>query len=180
MLLALAEADVQAMLDRAQASLLRHAARLRLDVSITRKARAVGVTPRSQTIYEVLEDLALAVRADLEAAEDKRVPYCCFNGGADVFVDVGNKSLGLEALSRYLGVKPECMLHVGDRFSASGNDFATRDCCAIVWVANPEETEFFITMLLADIHEQRQQQEEEERKSRQGEQGKNEQGKDDA
>ena len=31
-------------------------------------------------------------------------------------------------------------LHVGDRFTASGNDNATRDCCAILWVACPEET----------------------------------------
>ena len=35
-----------------------------------------------------------------------------------------------------------CMqvLHVGDRFSDTGNDSATRDCCSILWVANPEET----------------------------------------
>jgi IMP and pyridine-specific 5'-nucleotidase len=43
------------------------------------------------------------------------------------------------------------VLHVGDRFSDTGNDTATRDCCSIVWVANPEETGFFIKMLLKDI-----------------------------
>jgi IMP and pyridine-specific 5'-nucleotidase len=42
-------------------------------------------------------------------------------------------------------------LHVGDRFTASGNDVATRDCCSILWVANPEETDFFIKLLLADL-----------------------------
>jgi IMP and pyridine-specific 5'-nucleotidase len=42
-------------------------------------------------------------------------------------------------------------LHVGDRFTASGNDNATRDCCAILWVAAPEETGFFVDMLLDDI-----------------------------
>ena len=31
------------------------------------------------------------------------LPYCAFNGGNDVFVDIGNKSLGLEALMAYLG-----------------------------------------------------------------------------
>lgn len=31
-------------------------------------------------------------------------------------------------------------MHVGDRFSDTGNDSATRDCCSILWVANPEET----------------------------------------
>lgn len=44
-------------------------------------------------------------------------------------------------------------LHVGDRFTASGNDAATRDCCAILWVAAPEETCFFVDMLLDDIEE---------------------------
>jgi IMP and pyridine-specific 5'-nucleotidase len=57
-----------------------------------------------------------------------------------VFVDVGNKSLGLEALMGYLGLSPAEVLHVGDRFSDTGNDSATRDCCSILWVANPEET----------------------------------------
>lgn len=42
-------------------------------------------------------------------------------------------------------------LHVGDRFTASGNDVATRDCCSILWVANPEETDFFIKLLLGDL-----------------------------
>ena len=43
-------------------------------------------------------------------------------------------------------------MHVGDRFTASGNDSAVRDCCSILWVANPSETDFFIKMLLNDIH----------------------------
>ena len=43
-------------------------------------------------------------------------------------------------------------LHVGDRFTASGNDNATRDCCSIIWVASPEETGFFIDILLDDIN----------------------------
>jgi hypothetical protein len=28
---------------------------------------------------------------------------------------------------------------VGDRFTLSGNDTATRDVCSVLWVANPEE-----------------------------------------
>lgn len=34
------------------------------------------------------------------------LPFCAFNGGNDVFVDVGNKSLGLEALMNHLGFTP--------------------------------------------------------------------------
>jgi IMP and pyridine-specific 5'-nucleotidase len=48
------------------------------------------------------------------------------------------------------------VLHVGDRFTQSGNDSATRDCCSILWVANPEETDFFLKLLLADIYRARQ------------------------
>lgn len=47
------------------------------------------------------------------------------------------------------------MLHVGDRFTDSGNDVATRDICSVLWVANPEETGFFIKMLLKDIRKSR-------------------------
>jgi len=32
-----------------------------------------------------------------------------------VFVDVGNKSFGLEALMKHLGLQPSGVLHVGDR-----------------------------------------------------------------
>lgn len=70
-------------------------------------------------------------------------------------MDIGNKQLGLQALMAYLGSKPQEVLHVGDRFTASGNDSATRDVCSILWVANPEETGFFIDMLLQDINKLR-------------------------
>ena len=48
-------------------------------------------------------------------------------------------------------------LHVGDRFTESGNDVATWDICSVLWVANPEETGFFIKMLLKDIRKSRWQ-----------------------
>lgn len=31
----------------------------------------------------------------------------------------------------------------------SGNDAAARDVCCVLWVANPEETGFFVKLLLA-------------------------------
>ncbi|GAB4818971.1 hypothetical protein N2152v2_006017 [Parachlorella kessleri] len=141
------EGDIRRLLDEAEASLLEGAKRLRLPVEVVKKERAVGVVPTEATIYEVLEELAITVQMQLSS----RVPFCAFNGGNDVFVDVGNKSLGLEALMNYLGYNPSEVLHVGDRFTASGNDVATRDCCSILWVANPEETDFFIKLLLGDL-----------------------------
>jgi IMP and pyridine-specific 5'-nucleotidase len=149
------EEDIQALLDEGQTILVEGAARLRLPVSVLRKPRAVGVLPRTATIYEVLEELAITVQTQLEGLS--RVPFCAFNGGNDVFVDVGNKSLGLDALMRYVGAAPHEVLHVGDRFTQSGNDSATRDVCSILWVANPEETGFFIKTLLKDVRSRRQQ-----------------------
>lgn len=145
------ESDIAALLDDAEALLLEGARRLRLPVEVVKKERAVGVVPTEPTIYEVLEELAITVQNQLSS----RVPFCAFNGGNDVFVDVGNKSLGLEAMMNYLKFNPSEALHVGDRFTASGNDVATRDCCSILWVANPEETDFFVKLLLNDLMKRR-------------------------
>lgn len=35
------------------------------------------------------------------------LPFCAFNGGSDVFVDIGNKSLGLDALLQHLAFQPQ-------------------------------------------------------------------------
>eukprot|EP00240_Pyramimonas_obovata_P004590 CAMPEP_0118940852 /NCGR_PEP_ID=MMETSP1169-20130426/32495_1 /TAXON_ID=36882 /ORGANISM="Pyramimonas obovata, Strain CCMP722" /LENGTH=398 /DNA_ID=CAMNT_0006885469 /DNA_START=467 /DNA_END=1663 /DNA_ORIENTATION=+ len=147
------EEDVTNLLDDAEAILTSNATRLRLPVKVIRKERAVGIVPEQSTIYEVLEELTLTVQAQLESS----IPFCAFNGGNDVFVDVGNKSLGLEALMTYLKCDPRSTLHVGDRFTDSGNDSAARTKCCILWVANPDETAFFIQMLLEDIRIRRQQ-----------------------
>ncbi|GIL80770.1 hypothetical protein Vretimale_9127 [Volvox reticuliferus] len=147
------EEDITALLDEGEAMLQEGAKRLNLAVNVIRKNRAVGIVPTQPTIYEVLEDIALTIQTQLVA----KVPFCAFNGGNDVFVDVGNKLLGLEALMKYLRVTPPEVLHVGDRFTDSGNDVATRDICSVLWVANPEETGFFIKMLLKDIRKSRWQ-----------------------
>lgn len=141
--------DVKTVLDNAEALLVSTAAHLRLPVDVVRKQRSVGVVPRVHTIYEVLEELAITTQSQLR--DRVPLPFCAFNGGADVFVDLGNKSLGLEALLNYLGVRPQHALHVGDRFTASGNDMATRDCCCILWVAGPGETNWFVELLLVDL-----------------------------
>ena len=45
-----------------------------------------------------------------------KIPFCAFNGGNDVFVDVGNKSLGLQALMKFMAVKPhEVMSSAAER-----------------------------------------------------------------
>lgn len=147
-MLAWSEDDVTELLDNAERSLKSAAARLRVPIDIVRKPRAVGAVPKDPTIYEVLEEMALTVQVQLMQSG---LPFCAFNGGNDVFVDVGNKSVGLRALMKYLGTRCCETLHVGDRFTMSGNDAATRSQCSILWVANPEETAFFARLLLRDI-----------------------------
>jgi hypothetical protein len=52
---------------------------------VVRKERAVGVVPQVPTVYEVLEEMAITVQHTLM---DSPTPFCAFNGGSDVFVDV--------------------------------------------------------------------------------------------
>lgn len=60
----------------------------------------------------------------------EKIPFCCFNGGSDVWIDVGDKSLGVSVLQRYFMASDDMYiwggntLHVGDQFmSLGGNDF---------------------------------------------------------
>lgn len=48
-----------------------------------------------------------------------------FLGGNDVFVDIGDKSWGVQSCQKYLGgIEGSKTLHVGDQFlSAGANDF---------------------------------------------------------
>lgn len=89
--------------------------------------------------YEVLEEVALAVQV---ALKDLHIPHCAFNGGNDVWVDVGNKALGVRALQNFMGGTPKQTLHVGDRFTRTGNDTRAREAANTVWVSDPKETMF--------------------------------------
>jgi hypothetical protein len=55
-------------------------------LQVVRKERAVGVVPQVPTVYEVLEEIAITAQTQLAGCAP--VPFCAFNGGADVFVDV--------------------------------------------------------------------------------------------
>lgn len=68
----------------------------------------------------------------------KRLPFCAFNGGNDVFIDIGDKSWGVLSCQRYFGgIQASKSLHVGDQFLSIGaNDFKVRpfflSCLGIV------------------------------------------------
>jgi IMP and pyridine-specific 5'-nucleotidase len=76
------------------------------------------------------------------SAIGRRIPFCAFNGGNDVFVDIGDKSFGVRACQQFFqGIAGSKTLHIGDQFlSAGANDFKARAACTTAWIANPFET----------------------------------------
>lgn len=141
--------DITALLDVAETALRDCVKGLNLPATVARKDRAVGILPTGgpdvRIPRESLEETVLVVQKTLElsaAGLTRRVPFCAFNGGRDVFVDIGDKSWGVAACQRWLGgVKAENTLHVGDQFlSAGANDFRARNVGTTAWIASPAET----------------------------------------
>jgi IMP and pyridine-specific 5'-nucleotidase len=150
-----AEPAMQALLDEAQTAFETCIRTLRLQAKVLRKERAVGIYAADQSkrlTREQLEETVLVVQQVLETAintvsADKQasyghIPFTVFNGGADVFLDIGDKSLGVKACQKWFnGIPPSSTLHVGDQFlSGGGNDFKARSACCCAWIASPAET----------------------------------------
>ncbi|KAK3679369.1 IMP 5'-nucleotidase [Recurvomyces mirabilis] len=137
--------NVNALLDVAEQALRDCIKTLAIPVSVLRKSHAVGIYPEKGTRLsrEILEETVLNVRQLISASlAGQRIPFCAFNGGNDVFVDIGDKSYGVMACQRYFGgIEAAKTLHVGDQFlSAGANDFKARLACCTAWIASPKET----------------------------------------
>ncbi|KAK4149108.1 IMP-specific 5'-nucleotidase-domain-containing protein [Chaetomidium leptoderma] len=149
--------DIAQLLDVAEAALRDCIKRLNLPATLMRKDRAVGIIPdppeTTRIPRESLEETVLVVQKILElssAGRHRRVPFCAFNGGRDVFVDIGDKSWGVNVCQRWFGassssgeggIKGDNTLHVGDQFlSAGANDFRARSVGTTAWIASPAET----------------------------------------
>ena len=143
------EAAIQGLLDTAEKAFQHCIDTLHLPAQILRKERAVGIYPNpgKKLTREQLEETVLVVQQVCEAAHGNHItmnqnqnpdappsptpldasplPFCAFNGGNDCFVDVGDKSLGVQVLQQYFGgIEGSRTLHVGDQFlSGGGNDF---------------------------------------------------------
>lgn len=144
-MLAWHEADIKELLDLAEASLKDTVRNFRMEALVVRKERAVGIIPKDGHKFcrETLEETVLIVQKILDISEvGQRLPFCAFNGGNDVFVDIGDKSWGVLACQRIFGgIEGAKTLHVGDQFlSAGANDFKARLACTTAWIANPQET----------------------------------------
>jgi len=148
------EDEITAVLEIAEAALLDCVKNMRLQAQVLRKERAVGIIPLPGVRFtrEQLEETVLTTQKILEMSPvTRKVPFCAFNGGADVFVDIGDKSWGVLACQRFFGgISGSTSLHVGDQFlSAGANDFKARLACTTAWIASPQET----VMLLDEIEE---------------------------
>lgn len=150
--------------------------------TIIRKERSLGIIPTNgfRILREILEEIVLSLlsrlhdmlyaTSSLPKAKDESHHFtsivtdvsggdlrvCAFNGGADVWVDIGDKSLGVEALQHYLckdSGKPPISksesLHIGDQFASVGaNDYKARLSACTVWIASPKETEEILFHLI--------------------------------
>ncbi|KAJ1722952.1 IMP 5'-nucleotidase [Coemansia erecta] len=149
------DAQVQQLLDVAEAELADCVARMSLDARILRKPRAVGLVPSAQLTREQLDECALSSQIALLKFQgspksqpcDVPIPFCAFNGGNDCWVDIGNKLIGVRILQQLLGTEPANTLHVGDQFLSTGNDISTRTACCTCWIINPQETHSLLSEL---------------------------------
>lgn len=153
--------DIQLTLDFAERTLngLKKRLNIPAEVPIIRKKRAVGIVPgrrfdeRLQTnvpvklAREQLEEIVLTLQNNLEGyTPSRRIQFSCFDGGSDVWCDIGGKNLGIMTLQKYYNpenpIKPCETLHVGDQFAPMGsaNDFKARLAGCTLWIASPQET----------------------------------------
>lgn len=112
------ESDIQELLDVAEEAAAESLADQTMRGRIIRKKRSIGLVPTSdqQIPREALDETVLRCQGQLQLMHNgtgPRIPFCAFNGGRDVWVDVGNKRVGVEVLGAYMGVDPKETLHIG-------------------------------------------------------------------
>ncbi|GME76276.1 unnamed protein product [Ambrosiozyma monospora] len=152
------EDDIKSVLDYAESGLNNYIEKLSVQAIVIRKERGVGIVakPGHKLIREQLEELVLRIDRNLrQYPPAQKINWCAFNGGSDVWVDIGDKSLGVRALQQFLRVndgkdiKAASTLHVGDQFSSIGaNDYASRTAATTAWISSPMETK----NLLVDLN----------------------------
>lgn len=145
--------EITQLLDVAEHTVQSSLEEMNLRGKVIRKKRSIGLVPtKSESIpREALDETVLRV---VESAQKMNhgsgpsLPYCAFNGGSDMWLDVGNKRVGVQVLQSYLGISSTETLHIGDQFLNTGNDFAARDVCPCVWITSPEETTYILKSIL--------------------------------
>ncbi|KAM3586703.1 IMP 5'-nucleotidase [Umbelopsis sp. WA50703] len=155
--------EINAILDIAQVNIQKCVDDMGLSAVVIRKAKAVGLVPQPGVtiLREILDEVVLSTQHHLlryqrsPSVLQAALPFCCFNGGSDVWLDIGNKLIGVQMLQAYLNAKPEETLHVGDQFLSTGNDYATRSSCCTLWIINPQETQEALVQLTDILEKQK-------------------------
>lgn len=144
------EEKIKILLDVAEETAKECVSTLRMRGRVIRKKRSVGLIPTTKQAIprEALDETVLTAQEKLDEHTEVKLPFCAFNGGSDVWVDVGNKRVGVHILSAYLGMPKEKILHIGDQFLNTGNDFAARDICPCIWITCPDETTYVLKTIL--------------------------------
>ena len=149
--------SVRRILDIAQEALEESVKRLSVGATIIRKELAVGMVPKGRVAGSLLEYIALEVteRVNKHSARKKHaLPFVAFSSSHDVFVDIGNKAIGIRLLAQYLDVRVgedgfvEEACHFGDGFGKAGNDVKAEEACTCLRVKNPGETRHLLTLLV--------------------------------
>lgn len=153
--------DISATLDVAEECFkdLKEKLYLPPECSIIRKEKAVGIVPgfrydkelevnvKVQMQRETLEEMVLVIQKTLESLPAARnIEFSCFDGGSDVWCDIGGKDVGVNILQNFYKtdspISPSQTLHIGDQFAPKGsaNDYKARSAGCTLWVASPQET----------------------------------------
>ncbi|VWU52382.1 IMP-specific 5'-nucleotidase, putative, partial [Hepatocystis sp. ex Piliocolobus tephrosceles] len=91
---------------------------------IQRKEKSIGLVPKMIPSGHKKNEAVMRVKKEI-IKNKIIVPYCVFNSGQDVWVDIGNKAEGLIVLQKLLKIEKKKCCHIGDQFLHSGNDFPT-------------------------------------------------------
>ena len=153
--------DISATLDVAEECFkdLKEKLYLPPEYSIIRKEKAVGIVPgfrydkelevnvKVQIQRETLEEMVLVIQKTLESLPAaQNIEFSCFDGGSDVWCDIGGKDVGVNILQNFYKtdspISPSQTLHIGDQFAPKGsaNDYKARSAGCTLWVASPQET----------------------------------------
>jgi IMP and pyridine-specific 5'-nucleotidase len=147
------EEEIKNLLDAAEDAVTESLSDLQMRGRLIRKKRSIGLVPDqgAEISREALDETVLRCQTQLSMMNDgtgPNIPFCAFNGGRDVWVDAGNKRVGVQLLGSYLGFEGHEILHIGDQFLNTGNDFAARAVCPCIWITNPTETTYILKTIL--------------------------------
>ncbi|CAB4252335.1 similar to Saccharomyces cerevisiae YOR155C ISN1 Inosine 5'-monophosphate (IMP)- specific 5'-nucleotidase [Maudiozyma barnettii] len=161
--------EMDTLLDYAEKTLNTLKIRLNLpsEIPIIRKKRAVGIIPGKRfdvslqrnvplkLSREQLEEIVLTLQNSISnSPTSSNIKFSCFDGGSDVWCDIGDKNLGIRCLQHFYDpenpIQPYETLHIGDQFAPMGsaNDFKARLAGCTLWIASPAETVDILNRLL--------------------------------